>query len=62
MFNLVSTVTFRDSEIVGNRAVGPIGIGGGIFNVFGQVNLHTTRWPTTSPPSRRAGCSTTAAK
>ncbi|MCX4388325.1 right-handed parallel beta-helix repeat-containing protein [Micromonospora peucetia] len=43
VFNLFSTVTFRDSEIVGNRAVGPIGIGGGIFNVFGKVNLHDTK-------------------
>ncbi|MEV5768222.1 hypothetical protein AB0L34_27120 [Micromonospora sp. NPDC052213] len=43
VFNLFSQVTFRDSAIVRNRAVGPIGVAGGIFNVRGQVTLHDTK-------------------
>ncbi|WP_433649866.1 hypothetical protein ACQP2C_25370 [Micromonospora zamorensis] len=42
LFNVGSVTTLRDSEVVGNRAVGPIGVGGGIFNIFGEVNLSKT--------------------
>ncbi|MEU8332138.1 hypothetical protein [Micromonospora sp. NPDC048839] len=42
LFNAGSVTTLRDSEVVGNRAVGPIGVGGGIFNIFGEVNLSKT--------------------
>ncbi|KAB1937498.1 hypothetical protein F8271_18980 [Micromonospora sp. ALFpr18c] len=43
LFNAGSVTTLRDSEVVGNRAIGPIGVGGGIFNIFGQVNLSKTK-------------------
>ncbi|MGC4755801.1 hypothetical protein [Micromonospora trifolii] len=43
LFNAGSVTTLRDSEVVGNRAVGPIGVGGGIFNIFGEVNLSKTK-------------------
>ncbi|MFI6784314.1 hypothetical protein [Micromonospora sp. NPDC050276] len=43
LFNAGSVTTLRDSEVVGNRAVGPIGVGGGIFNIFGEVNLLKTK-------------------
>ncbi|MEU8301460.1 right-handed parallel beta-helix repeat-containing protein [Micromonospora sp. NPDC048909] len=43
LFNERSITVLRKSEVVGNRAVGPIGIGGGIFNVAGQVNLDKTK-------------------
>ncbi|MFC3500240.1 hypothetical protein ACFOOK_04570 [Micromonospora krabiensis] len=43
VFNLFSQVTFRDSEIVKNRAPGLIGIAGGIFNVRGDVDLQKTK-------------------
>ncbi|WP_328652982.1 hypothetical protein OG598_03450 [Micromonospora sp. NBC_00330] len=43
LFNVGSVTTLRDSEVVGNRAIGPIGVGGGIFNIFGQVNLSKTK-------------------
>ncbi|WP_327041427.1 hypothetical protein OG400_30440 [Micromonospora ureilytica] len=43
LFNADSVTTLRDSEVVGNRAIGPIGVGGGIFNIFGQVNLQKTK-------------------
>ncbi|MFG1892910.1 hypothetical protein ACGFIP_02650 [Micromonospora zamorensis] len=42
LFNVGSVTTLRDSEVVGNRAIGPIGVGGGIFNIFGEVNLSKT--------------------
>ncbi|WP_030488281.1 hypothetical protein [Micromonospora chokoriensis] len=42
LFNAGSVTTLRDSEVVGNRAIGPIGVGGGVFNIFGQVNLSKT--------------------
>ncbi|MEU6206709.1 hypothetical protein ABZ814_24355 [Micromonospora musae] len=39
-----SIVTLRKSEVVGNRAVGPLGIGGGIFTIFGsEVRLDETK-------------------
>ncbi|MFC0504704.1 right-handed parallel beta-helix repeat-containing protein [Micromonospora costi] len=38
-----STVTLRKSEVVGNRAVGPFGTGGGIFNFFGDVRLDKSK-------------------
>ena len=43
LFNAGSVTTLRDSEVVGNRAIGPIGVGGGIFNIFGEVNLSKTK-------------------
>ncbi|MEV1319598.1 hypothetical protein AB0J14_26360 [Micromonospora arborensis] len=43
LFNIGSVTTLRDSEVVGNRALGPIGVGGGIFNTFGEVNLSKTK-------------------
>ncbi|WP_422735864.1 hypothetical protein ACN263_19780 [Micromonospora sp. WMMD729] len=43
VFNAGSVLTLRDSEVVGNRAIGPIGVGGGIFNIFGEVNLSKTK-------------------
>lgn len=43
LFNADSVTTLRDSEVVGNRAIGPIGVGGGIFNIFGEVNLSKTK-------------------
>ncbi|RLP94255.1 hypothetical protein [Micromonospora sp. CV4] len=43
VFNADSVLTLRDSEVVGNRAIGPIGVGGGIFNIFGEVNLSKTK-------------------
>ncbi|MER7891190.1 right-handed parallel beta-helix repeat-containing protein [Micromonospora sp. NPDC094482] len=44
LFNEDSTTTLRNSEVVGNRAVGPLGIGGGIFNIFdGTVTLTKTK-------------------
>ncbi|MFE9190903.1 hypothetical protein ACFYL6_14945 [Micromonospora sp. NPDC007208] len=43
LFNVGSVTTLRDSEVVGNRAIGPIGVGGGIFNIFGEVNLSKTK-------------------
>ncbi|MEU8220708.1 hypothetical protein AB0C47_33630 [Micromonospora taraxaci] len=43
LFNAFSVTTLRDSEVVGNRAIGPIGVGGGIFNIFGEVNLSKTK-------------------
>ncbi|MFD6568370.1 hypothetical protein [Micromonospora profundi] len=43
VFNAFSVTTLRDSEVVGNRAIGPIGVGGGIFNIFGEVNLSKTK-------------------
>ncbi|MBQ1033725.1 hypothetical protein KBX26_27385 [Micromonospora sp. C97] len=43
LFNTLSVTTLRDSEVVGNRAIGPIGVGGGIFNIFGEVNLSKTK-------------------
>ncbi|MET7376660.1 hypothetical protein [Micromonospora arida] len=43
LFNALSVTTLRDSEVVGNRAIGPIGVGGGIFNIFGEVNLSKTK-------------------
>ncbi|MEV4499609.1 hypothetical protein AB0J84_28415 [Micromonospora arborensis] len=43
LYNRGSVTTLRDSEVVGNRALGPIGVGGGIFNTFGEVNLLTTK-------------------
>lgn len=39
LFNAQAYVTLRDSEIVGNRAIGPFAVGGGIVNAFGQVSL-----------------------
>ncbi|MGK5741698.1 right-handed parallel beta-helix repeat-containing protein [Micromonospora sp. URMC 103] len=39
-----STVTLRKSEVVDNRAIGPLGIGGGIFTIFGStVTLTETK-------------------
>ncbi|TDC24826.1 right-handed parallel beta-helix repeat-containing protein [Micromonospora sp. 15K316] len=39
-----SIVTLRKSEVVGNRAVGPLGVGGGIFTIFGsEVRLDETK-------------------
>ncbi|MDG4811304.1 hypothetical protein O7634_31505 [Micromonospora sp. WMMD1120] len=43
LFNADSVTTLRDSEVVGNRAIGPIGVGGGIFNIFGEVHLSKTK-------------------
>ncbi|MGK5741699.1 right-handed parallel beta-helix repeat-containing protein [Micromonospora sp. URMC 103] len=38
-----SVVTLRKSEVVGNRAVGPFGTAGGIFNFFGDVRLDKSK-------------------
>ncbi|MFD0786046.1 right-handed parallel beta-helix repeat-containing protein, partial [Micromonospora azadirachtae] len=39
-----SIVTLRKSEVAGNRAVGPLGIGGGIFTIFGsEVRVDETK-------------------
>ena len=44
LFNEDSVTTLRDSEVVGNRAVGPFARGGGIFNTEGgEVTLHRTK-------------------
>ncbi|MDG4796753.1 hypothetical protein [Micromonospora sp. WMMD1082] len=43
VFNALSAVTFRNSEITNNRAVGPLGVGGGIFTLFGEVDLDKTK-------------------
>ncbi|MFI7609020.1 right-handed parallel beta-helix repeat-containing protein [Micromonospora sp. NPDC049366] len=43
LFNERSITVLRKSEVVGNRAVGPLGVAGGIFNFFGQVNLDKTK-------------------
>ncbi|MEU0551397.1 hypothetical protein [Micromonospora sp. NPDC005979] len=43
VFNAGSVLTLRNTEVVGNRAIGPIGVGGGIFNIFGEVNLSKTK-------------------
>ncbi|OWV04019.1 hypothetical protein B5D80_21135 [Micromonospora wenchangensis] len=43
LFNADSVTTVRESEVVANRALGPIGVGGGIFNIFGEVNLSRTK-------------------
>jgi hypothetical protein len=43
LFNAGSRTTLRETEVVGNRAIGPIGVGGGIFNIFGEVNLSKTK-------------------
>ncbi|WP_018223404.1 right-handed parallel beta-helix repeat-containing protein [Salinispora pacifica] len=39
LFNVKAFVTLRKSEVVGNRAVGPFAVGGGIVNAYGQVSL-----------------------
>ena len=54
LFNADSVTTLRDHEVVANRALGPIGVGGGIFNIFGAGQPAGRRSPTTSPPSPRA--------
>ncbi|SCL15432.1 hypothetical protein GA0070616_0727 [Micromonospora nigra] len=43
VFNGTGAATFRHSQINGNRAVGPLGSGGGIFNVFGEIDLQKTK-------------------
>ncbi len=43
LFNTLSVTTLRDSEVVGNQANGPFGAVGGIFNIFGEVNLSKTK-------------------
>ncbi|MEG3633955.1 hypothetical protein [Micromonospora palythoicola] len=43
VFNGTGEATFRHSEISGNRAVGPLGIGGGIFTVSGVIDLEKTK-------------------
>ncbi|MBX7266106.1 hypothetical protein KIF24_08775 [Micromonospora sp. Llam7] len=43
VFNGTGEATFRHSEISGNRAVGPLGIGGGIFTVAGEIDLEKTK-------------------
>ncbi|MGC5052107.1 hypothetical protein ACLQ2S_11720 [Micromonospora sp. DT48] len=43
VFNGTGEATFRNSEISGNRAVGPLGVGGGIFTVAGVIDLEKTR-------------------
>lgn len=53
LFNAQAFVTLRDSEIVGNRAIGPLAVGGGIVNAFGHVSLirsTVTRNFATTPP------------
>ncbi|WP_018216229.1 right-handed parallel beta-helix repeat-containing protein [Salinispora vitiensis] len=39
LFNVNASVTLRKSEVVGNRAVGPFAVGGGVVNAYGQVSL-----------------------
>ncbi|GAB3862990.1 hypothetical protein GCM10029963_70550 [Micromonospora andamanensis] len=43
VFNGTGEATFRHSEISGNRAVGPLGVGGGIFTVAGVIDLEKTK-------------------
>ncbi|RIV39907.1 hypothetical protein [Micromonospora radicis] len=43
VFTVFSEATFRNSEISGNRAVGPLGVGGGIFNVIARTDLDKTK-------------------
>ncbi|GIJ77528.1 hypothetical protein SAMN05443287_11227 [Micromonospora phaseoli] len=43
VFNFLGQATFRNSTINGNRAVGPLGVGGGIFTIGGEIDLEKTK-------------------
>lgn len=42
VFNFLGQATFRNSTINGNRAVGPLSVGGGIFTIGGEIDLEKT--------------------
>ncbi|MFY1594979.1 right-handed parallel beta-helix repeat-containing protein [Micromonospora sp. WMMD737] len=43
LYNDEGNVTLRDSEVLGNQAVGEYGVGGGILNDFGRTKLISTK-------------------
>ncbi|MEU2666021.1 right-handed parallel beta-helix repeat-containing protein [Micromonospora sp. NPDC007220] len=43
LYNDGGDVTLRDSEVLGNQAVGEYGVGGGILNDFGRTRLISTK-------------------